>query len=142
VPTALPEDPSPTTVSEVGTPAPGATESGVNSAPPHYTVLLTKAQQNGSVRIIIGLQVPFVPEGNLPDEAAVTAQRKAIADAQDALLRRLAGHNTQNVITFEYAPFIAMDVDSAALSQLIVDPEVSSIEEDGLSSPSLSGPGQ
>ena len=47
-------------------------------------------QRQGVVRVIVGLNVPWQPEGNLSKEA-VLAQRQAITAVQDKLLAELAG---------------------------------------------------
>jgi hypothetical protein len=47
--------------------------------------LLQKASAHGSVRVIVQLAVPAVPEGHLPDGAAVSAQRHDIVLARGAL---------------------------------------------------------
>ena len=103
--------------------------------PPQSGDLLTRARQDGSVRIIVGLDVPFVPEGDLPDAAAVDAQYKAINDAQTALVDRLSDFKVSDVTLYESIPFVAMAVDAAALEALMHDPAVTSIEEDGIAGP-------
>ena len=56
------------------------------------SMLLQKAQRDGSVRVIVGLKTPsFQPEGALSSAAAVRAQRAAIKSAQSSLLVRLTG---------------------------------------------------
>lgn len=91
--------------------------------------LIAKAQIEGSVRVIVGLRVPFKPEGELDPEDA-RAQRKAIARAQDALLARLSPYVVNSIRKFEAIPFIALTVDTAALRRIKASPDVASIEED------------
>ncbi len=98
--------------------------------------LMERARTQGSVRIIVMINIPWQPEGELPDEDAAVAQRKAIADAQRALLERLAAFNVTSVTTFEFIPSLAMEVDAPALEALAADPAVLTIQEDGLASPS------
>jgi hypothetical protein len=98
--------------------------------PDKYAALLTAVREQGSIPVIVGLDVPFQPEGELSDPQAVQDQRQAIAEAQDRLLQRMAGLNISNVTTFEFIPFVSMTVDEAALRDLIANPEVTSIEQD------------
>lgn len=106
---------------------------------PKHASLLETAREQGSVRVIVGLDVPFQPEGDLPDEQAVQAQRQAIAAAQDRLLQRMAPFAISNVSRYEFIPFVAMTVDEPALRNLIANPEVQSIEDDTPVSPAAPG---
>ncbi|MCH7663274.1 MAG: S8 family serine peptidase [Chloroflexi bacterium] len=96
--------------------------------------LKAQADQDGTVRVIVGLDIgkPFVPEGNLPNEQAREGQRRAIANAQNGLLNALAGQNANLNRIFEYIPYIALEVDENALQGLENNPMVVSIEEDAL----------
>ena len=76
------------------------------------------------------LNIPWCPEGELPDETAVLAQRQAIADGQRALLGRLAAHNVTEVTTYQFIPSLAMAVDGPALKAVRSDPVVASIQPD------------
>jgi hypothetical protein len=134
-PTPAPSTPTPDRSSTMPTTIPT-----IDPSSP-YADLLRKARQQGFVRVIVGLAVPFEPEGNLPDEAAIQAQRAAIAEAQNTLTQALQGHNARNISTFETIPSVAMEVDAAALEVLIGRPEVRDIQEDEVSAPSLSAPG-
>lgn len=98
--------------------------------PEEYAALLAAVRERGNVRVIVGLDVPFQPEGELPDPQAVESQRQAIAAAQDRLLQRMAGLNVHNVTTYEFIPSVAMTVDEPALRDLIANPEVRSIQQD------------
>ena len=98
--------------------------------------LLAKAQANGVVHLLVGLRVPFEPEGNLSPQA-VAGQRRAIAEAQDALLKRLTRCNSkiESVKRFEFTPYLAMAIDVVGLKCLLDAPEVKTIVEDALASP-------
>lgn len=91
---------------------------------------IAKAKANGSLGVIIGLCVKFVPEGELGSQQAVQSQRQAIALAQDNLLRSLSAYKITSVKKYEFVPYIAMRVDAAALSFLKTSSKVASIEED------------
>lgn len=84
---------------------------------------------DGSVNVIIGLNLSFQPMGDLSSDAQA-AQTLAIANAQNDLLDAHVGHNIQNVKLFKNIPYMAMTVDSAALDALVANPLVSTIEED------------
>ena len=99
--------------------------------------LLTQVQQSGAVRVIVGLKVPFQPEGDLPNAADAAQQQQGITRAQQALLGKPALRNARNVKTFEYIPFLATEVDAATLAALAADPDVTSITEDRLAKPTL-----
>ncbi len=94
--------------------------------------LLASVQQHGTVRVMVGLDVAFQPEGELASSQAVADQQAAIQQTQQTLIQRLATYNVRNVRHFETIPFVVMDVDEAALQALASDPSVSSITEDEL----------
>jgi subtilisin family serine protease/N-acetylneuraminic acid mutarotase len=98
--------------------------------------LLDKAQTEGQVRIIVGLDVLYVPEGNLPDQTAVNRQQSQIAQMQDAVLASLSGTVTVNA-RYQFIPFMALTVDETALRDLVKSPKVNYIQEDRLSAPQL-----
>jgi subtilisin len=92
--------------------------------------LQIKVQEQGSVRVIVGLNVAFQPEGDLASPQAVQDQQARINGAQDALLERLEPFAVKSVARFEYIPFIALEVDAEALADLGANPDVISLEED------------
>lgn len=103
-----------------------------------FDELIAKAQQNGAVSVIVGLNVSFQPEGEFASSQAVQEQRSSIALAQDAFLSRLGAYTADSVKRFETIPFIALEVDAAALERMRVFAEVVSIEEDIALKPALS----
>lgn len=107
---------------------------------PHLDALQAKAAAQGQVRIIVGLNVPFTPEGELEKRAgpqAVQSQQQAIRTAQSRVWQQLAGYNSQLITNFKYIPAMVVAVDAAALNKLASLPEVANIEEDQLSAPTL-----
>lgn len=62
--------------------------------------LLRKAEQEGSVRVIVRLRTDFVPEGRL-DRPEVADQRAGIQSARAGLQEDLRGTNYQTVREFE-----------------------------------------
>ncbi|MCK4693836.1 MAG: S8 family serine peptidase, partial [Anaerolineales bacterium] len=103
-----------------------------------YQALLPKAQQEGSVRVIVTLNIPFKPEGLLLAPASVQGQRNGIAKAQEALAKRLESFNSTVIHNFKYVPIIALQVDAAGLSDLNANPQVKYIQEDVPEPPTLS----
>ena len=86
-------------------------------------------------RVIIGLNTPFRPEGELANLSAITWQRFNIANRQKALLDALRGMNIplNDIKQFQTIPYMALEVDAAGLLALQVDPNVIEIKEDRLS---------
>ncbi len=101
-----------------------------------YSGLLSMAQSDGSVRVIVKLAGSFEKDANLSKKRA-TAQRNQIAEKQDALQKALAGKQVSHVKKFKHIPFIAMRVDANGLAALQANPNVESVEEDVYRFPSL-----
>lgn len=103
-----------------------------------FTELKSKAKKNGTVRVIVGVRVPFAPEGKL-DHAEQAKQRSEIAVAQKAVLAKiplLTGANRQPK-RFSTIPFMGLELTEAELSELASMPEITSIEEDVIAAPML-----
>jgi len=85
-------------------------------------------------RVIIGLNAPFRPEGELPNLSAVTWQRFNIANRQKLVITTLSRMNllSTHLHQFETIPYMALKVDAAGLLALKLDPNVTSIAEDQL----------
>ncbi|HEX8264620.1 MAG TPA: hypothetical protein VF596_04295, partial [Pyrinomonadaceae bacterium] len=94
--------------------------------------LIAKAEDSGTVRVIIGLRTNYSPEGYLANDSKRKAQRDAIAEVQNDVTEKLKGYWVKSVKQFEFIPFMAMEVDSAALGQIKQFAEVGSLEEDEL----------
>jgi subtilisin family serine protease len=91
--------------------------------------LREKAASTGAARVIVQLAAPFSPEGRLAAGQAL-AQRQAIGNAQDAALEKLAGQKVKLHARYQHMPFLALEVDAAALELLARLPEVTGIQED------------
>ena len=61
--------------------------------PPELESLMATAQDKGSVRVIVGLDVSFQPEGDLAGPQAVRSQRQRIETTQGAVLAGMEGSN-------------------------------------------------
>ncbi|MCP4424443.1 MAG: S8 family serine peptidase [Chloroflexi bacterium] len=99
--------------------------------------LIDKVNQFGAVRVIVGLDLAFTPEGELAGSQAVQSQRQAIQTAQNQVWHQLSDFNSELNAVFKRIPYMAVTVDAAALNQLMRLPEVTSIQEDKLSAPTL-----
>ena len=90
-----------------------------------FAELTAKAQSQGRVRVIVGLR----PEGgsgasaasSFKDAAARAAMMSRIDRAQQALLARMNSYSVSSVKRFKYIPYVAMEVDAAALEALAAD---------------------
>lgn len=101
-----------------------------------FDKLASKAAEKGSVKIIVQLKSSFQPEGNLSADAA-KSQQASIATAQDTLVSSLSAYKVTEVKKFKTIPFVAMNVDTAAINALKSSPSVVGVEEDKLSRPML-----
>ena len=106
-----------------------------------FAALMAKVQSKGRVRVIVGLRVGessgASAASSFKDAAARAAMASRVNRAQQALLVRMNSFSISSVKRFKYIPFVAMEVDAAALGALASDPEVFSIEEDKLLKPML-----
>jgi subtilisin len=89
-----------------------------------------------TVRVIVGLQTRFTPEGAL-GATAVKAQRAQIDRARERLVGSLAGTEHRVVNTFETIPSVALELSPDALSALERSGQAAGIAEDELSKPHL-----
>lgn len=97
----------------------------------------------GTARVIVELRIArgFRPEGELPDSAAVTAQRQAIAGARQRVLSRLRGTPFALVRDYASVPLLALEVGADALAALeTLADVVLRVVADELSAPSGAAP--
>ncbi len=102
-----------------------------------YERLLLKTQNEGTVRVIVRLGVPFSAEA-APSARDATDRRSAITKAQDRVLRELAARGLKPAALhkYRYTPYMAMTVGAEALEALAASPDVAGIEEDVPARPS------
>ena len=105
-----------------------------------FSRLEAKAAKTGKVRVIVGLQTSFKPEGRL-DAGAKQAQHARIKGARDQVLDALAGSPHKRIHTYETVPYVALELSQEALEQLQRSGEAASVQEDTLADPLLSGSG-
>src|SRR3990170_2706343 len=103
-----------------------------------YEEILQKAHENGTVRVIVTLNVPFKPEGLLRAPASIQAQQHGIAQAQEAITRRLEPFNANVLKRFKYVPVMVVVVGPDGLADLGVNPDVADIQADEPVPPTLS----
>ncbi len=131
------------------TPQPlSANDQGQGSSAPDLTSVFDQAlslqertSRGETVRVIVQLRVPVVPEGLISSMAA-TSQRTRIADVRERVLGKLKTKpkfKAEKVRKFKTVPAFAAEVDRDALTALSEDADVASISEDFLLPPSLSG---
>ena len=94
-----------------------------------YSELQAKIAASGSIRIIVTLEMPFVPK---PDPASKDTQEQVsrIASLQDALLTELAPYNITGSYKFTYVPQLVMTVNGPALQTLLASTLVRSVQKD------------
>ena len=96
--------------------------------------LISKAKKQGTVRVIINLNVNFEAEGNLPSPAQ--AQR-AIASSQDTLLSKISAYQPTSIRKFQTIPALAVTLNAQALESLKQDSNILCISEDTPQAPTL-----
>src|SRR5688572_20090853 len=100
------------------------------------TDLTDQFKQQPEIRIIVGLETQ---QENA--QAAIRTndlmRQQAVVARQTRVLDRVQGLNVRNIKRLRFHAYIAMTVDATALGQLLADPEVTSISEDGVIFPLL-----
>jgi hypothetical protein len=91
------------------------------------------ARTRGAAPVIVRLRLPsaFTPESTL-DAPAASAQRKAIAAAQDPVLMQFAPYKPQGVKRYSTIPYLALTGGTAALKALVAMPEITLVVPDAL----------
>jgi subtilisin family serine protease len=105
--------------------------SGKVASPSAFADLRAKAQKSGAVRVIVGLRTRHTAEGAL-SSAQATAQHKAIATKAGELKAALSGSKYRVVRTFQSVPYVALELDAAALDRLRASGQAASLQEDAL----------
>ncbi len=122
------------TIASAQTPPPAA---GAPASQEVYPTLAAKALSQGSVPVIVGLDLAFEPEGVLSGPQAAVQQRATIGSTQGFLLQQLSSYGVTSVKQFQFIPFMALEVDAKALQFLAASPLVQSLVEDVAVPPSL-----
>lgn len=98
--------------------------------------MMSRAEPNSRVKVIVGLDASFVPLGRL-NALQRNQQRQKIKEVQVKFAAKLPKGKFAEKRRFENIPFMAMEIDSAQLAQLKSLPEIASIQEDVLARPTL-----
>ena len=89
-----------------------------------FAALTAKAQEEGQVRVIVGLKTSVRTGESAANSVSDTEPRlTGIARIQQSFLTKISGLNISSIKKFKYIPFIAMEVDAAALEILASDLE-------------------
>jgi len=118
--------------------AAGANPSGASGdrAPTaEQRALAERVREVGAVRVMVTLNVPFVPEGELKSAWQVFRQRERIAQAQERVEGRLRTSGCAPlgpVKRFDSVPQMALRVGGPGLEALWEDPDVKEVREDAL----------
>ena len=120
---------------------PGSAQSppGFTTAPRLPATLGDRAARDGRVRVLVQLNVPggHQAEGRVPGAAAV-AQRQRISALQARILSRFAPADHQVIHRYRTVPYIALEVNAAALDALERSPsDVVQVLEDPIVRPVL-----
>ena len=99
--------------------------------------LLDKARTDGTVRVLVHLNMATQPEGSIQTATAVLNQRKEIEAAQTETVAALAGKHHRITQQFRTIPFVAMEVAEDTLPVLARSRRVLQVVEDHLSKPLL-----
>lgn len=99
--------------------------------------LLEKAQQQGSLRVLLRVKTGFQPEGWLAGAAAVAAQRSSIGAAQQTLAEHLSGMTLDTPYRFKTLPLIVTTLTARGLQAALDSGLVSAIQEDIPAAPTL-----
>ena len=93
--------------------------------------------ENGVVRVIIGLRGDFQPEDKQTGRTGVEVRREKISRGQDALLNKLFVRDLGSIKRFRTIPYLTAEIDATGLAQLRAAEEVESVTEDKHDAPSL-----
>ena len=96
--------------------------------------LVEKARTEGTVRVLVGLNQSYRPDGELA-RAAAMEQREGILRSQETLMEELKGHSVTPLQSYKYLPYMAMEVTEDALRALVDSGAIATIEEDVLAEP-------
>lgn len=94
----------------------------------------SQVNNQGTARVIVRLRVPINTQDKLTEQQEL-AQRRAIAAAQQALLKKLASTKHRVIRQFEASPDLVLEIGADALSLIERADEVEQIFHDELNTP-------
>lgn len=89
------------------------------------------------MRVIVGLNMEFHPEGWLSNERDIYYQQATISRIQEILIEDLATFDISFAIQLTHIPYLVLEVNVPALKYLIASPLITTIDEDVPSPPFL-----
>ena len=89
-----------------------------------YAYLESMVEEQGTVRVIIGLDIPVMPEGELDGPQAIQNPRQMIQNAQQNMLNLLSESVILSTDTyqFKHIPYVSTVIDASSLSTLQSSP--------------------
>lgn len=103
----------------------------------NFDTVISKARQQGAIRVIVALAVDFSPLGVLPSPGPIDLQTSAIRAAQDRVLSQLSGNGVRSVKRFTWIPYLAAEMNPQALTIARRLPDIENISEDRVATTSL-----
>lgn len=108
---------------------------GTQAQGPAPDPIAAQIARHGSARVIVLLDLPFVPEGTL-SAADAARQRQAIAAAQDAFVGEVVNGSASKVLNrFAWMPAVVLDIDASTLERIQRSRRVKAVEADQLMQP-------
>jgi len=99
--------------------------------------LLPQAQQQGRVRVIVQLNLPFDPDGMRLQSFSEGVRESGIQAAQTALQERMQLFQSETLRAFAHVPVMVLEVDEAGLQDLAANANIASIQPDEAVPPHL-----
>jgi hypothetical protein len=122
----LPDKPARPPAGSPGNPSANDQASPAETVPPE---LFQEVARSGKILVLVGLKAPWSPEGPL-SKNLVSAQREAIAAAQNYLLTELADTHYRITRRYQRIPGIALEVGMDALKVLARSVAVTNVLQD------------
>lgn len=97
---------------------------------PNYSTLLNKAQNKGTIRVIVGLKTDLPAKNKMSAQQYTEAKYNSIHAAQEKLKSQFPVNHFDKLKSFTLIPYMAMEVDASTLEKLSQDPNITSIRED------------
>jgi len=99
--------------------------------------LLPQAQQQGRVRVIVRLNLPFDPQGTRLQLFSAGVRESGIRAVRAAVEERLETLPAETLRVFDQLPVMVLEVDAAGLQELAEDENIASIQADEAVPPHL-----
>ncbi len=98
--------------------------------PARIEALKSGAREEGLVRVLVRLRVDFEPEEVLPSDAAIAAQRRTVATAQESLLRSIPDPQVAYAKPLEGPPYVVLELTEEGLEALAESGQVLTLQQD------------